>query len=700
MILTLLAVSLNDQALTRPITARFDSSGGTIGRADHSTMALPDPERFISRKQAEIAFASNVFMIRNVGAANPITVAQRTLGAGETAPLRHGDEVRIGGYLLRAECHAGEGARAPGSDVAATVASGAFVTPGARAASPLAPQALPPRPFDPYALPRSKAMPAAPAPAAAPLAPLAPLASDNPFADLFGAAPAAPDGGAFAGLVPPGDAFAGLLPPADPTGAHGARGGASGAAASPASPVSDDPFAGLMPGPAGLDPALGHVASTHAAPAARLPDDFDPFAQHAPAAAAARRSAAIPDDFAAAPGPAAGASPADDPFADLFGGAVQGGVPSIDQAFGIGSSDAGGDALANFVAGTPAPGQPAGGGLSTDPLMLFGDEGAAPTPAPASDPLLDNFPAVHGAYTPPKVAPPPAHAHIPVTVVAQPPPPRPLPASPASPLAPRPAAARAAPQAARPTPPAPAALRSPAAPPVRAAAASAPVAAGRPPGAVPAGAPGAVRAGDTAALWHAFCEGAGVDLPLPPGEGEALMRHIGRIMRAAVDGTLQLMSVRASTKHEMRAAVTQIQSSNNNPLKFSPDAAAGIDQLLSPPQRGFLDGASAMDDAMLDLVGHSIGSVAGMRAAIEGMLQRFEPAALEGQLGTGSRLANLLPMNRKARLWELYLQHHKQIRDEAEEDFHTVFGRAFVAAYEQQVERLEQQRQRERRARR
>ena len=144
------------------------------------------------------------------------------------------------------------------------------------------------------------------------------------------------------------------------------------------------------------------------------------------------------------------------------------------------------------------------------------------------------------------------------------------------------------------------------------------------------------------------------------------------------------------------STVTQIKATSKNPLKFAPDAAAGLEQLLSPPQRGFMDGATAMDDAMLDLVGHSIGTVAGMRAAIEGMLDRFDPAALESKLGAGSRLANLLPMNRKAQLWELYLQHHRQIRDEAEEDFHTVFGRAFVAAYEQQVDQLKrQQRQRQ-----
>jgi len=48
----------------------------------------------------------------------------------------------------------------------------------------------------------------------------------------------------------------------------------------------------------------------------------------------------------------------------------------------------------------------------------------------------------------------------------------------------------------------------------------------------------------------------------------------------------------------------------------------------------------------------------------------------------------VLPMNRKARLWDLYLQHHESIRAEAQEDFHTLFGKAFLAAYEQQVERL------------
>jgi FHA domain-containing protein len=190
-------------------------------------------------------------------------------------------------------------------------------------------------------------------------------------------------------------------------------------------------------------------------------------------------------------------------------------------------------------------------------------------------------------------------------------------------------------------------------------------------------------------LWAAFCEGAGVQMNarLTP----ELMRVIGGLLRSAVDGTQQLVTIRAAAKYELRAQVTMIRARNNNPLKFVPDGTAALEQLLQPPMRGFLEGPEAMTDAMNDLVGHSIGTMAGMRAALEGVLDRFTPAELEHKLGTQSMLDSLLPMSRKARLWELYLQHYQLIRSEAQEDFHTLFGKAFLAAYEQQLERLQAQ---------
>ncbi len=103
MTLTLVAVSLNDQPLSQPITAVFDARGGTIGRADHNTMALPDPQRHVSRLQAEVVAHDQGFMIRNVGSANPIVVGTRSLGSSETCALAHGDTLRVGPYVLKVQ---------------------------------------------------------------------------------------------------------------------------------------------------------------------------------------------------------------------------------------------------------------------------------------------------------------------------------------------------------------------------------------------------------------------------------------------------------------------------------------------------------------------------------------------------------------------------------------------------------------------
>src|SRR5690348_10255887 len=102
--LILRAVSLNDQPITQPIVATFGAQGGSLGRADTNTLALPDPERRISRLQAEITAAASGYVIKNVGAANPIIVRDESLAHGKSAPLRHGDQLRIGGYLLEVAC--------------------------------------------------------------------------------------------------------------------------------------------------------------------------------------------------------------------------------------------------------------------------------------------------------------------------------------------------------------------------------------------------------------------------------------------------------------------------------------------------------------------------------------------------------------------------------------------------------------------
>jgi predicted component of type VI protein secretion system len=191
-------------------------------------------------------------------------------------------------------------------------------------------------------------------------------------------------------------------------------------------------------------------------------------------------------------------------------------------------------------------------------------------------------------------------------------------------------------------------------------------------------------------LWRGFLKGAGIEFFPPNGLTPELMTTLGAMMRIAVEGIHRLVAMRATAKDEMQAEMTMIQVRGNNPLKFAPDAQVALQLLLQPPARGFLDSSSALRAALIDLQSHQVGMMAGMRSALEAVLDRFDPAKLQSLLTTRSVFDSLLPAHRRARLWELYLEHYRSLREEAQEDFQHFFGEAFREAYEAQVRSLDE----------
>jgi type VI secretion system FHA domain protein len=170
------------------------------------------------------------------------------------------------------------------------------------------------------------------------------------------------------------------------------------------------------------------------------------------------------------------------------------------------------------------------------------------------------------------------------------------------------------------------------------------------------------------------------------------MRLIGELLRESMRGAVELLVARAALKREMRAEQTMIVARENNPLKFSPSVEVALQHLLGPPSPGFMAAAPAVRDAFDDLRAHQLGVMAGMRAALDGVLQRFDPQQLESKLGARSSFASLIPATRKARLWELFQELFGQLQTEAQDDFDDLFGRAFLKAYEEQLARLRRER--------
>ncbi|MBT9459293.1 MAG: type VI secretion system-associated FHA domain protein TagH [Burkholderiaceae bacterium] len=484
----------------------------------------------------------------------------------------------------------------------------------------------------------------------------------------------------------PDDPFADLLGPA-----AGARGPAAAQAPAARTPGLVDPLAafGFEPTPQ-TSPGI-YSRPPVAAPAASpslggIPDDWDPFAPDPvaarPAAQDLARSLGSGGNFgldagAAAPSALIPDLPASGPGNDN----------SLDNLFGL-KPGMGGDPLANSALDAPMakPNMAA----SHDPLASLN---SAPKASAAS--ASDAFSDLNRPFVPPPaigakpVAPPPPPVELipPLTDIK--------PALPSGAVlswdAPsgdghtviRPAARADA---------APAAAPMPARPPVAAKPVDyAPTGMARPPAAAASPArpvASSVGSADTEALLAAFREGLATPTVQVDALTPELMKLIGQLIHESAKGTVDLLVARAALKREVRAEATMIVARENNPLKFSPSVEAALQHLLSPPTRGFMPAAPAMRDAYDDLRAHQFGFIAGMRAALEGVLARFDPAELEGRLSQRSGLMSILPGSRKARMWEVFIEHYAQIRSDASDDFHTLFGKAFLEAYEEHIDQL------------
>jgi len=205
----------------------------------------------------------------------------------------------------------------------------------------------------------------------------------------------------------------------------------------------------------------------------------------------------------------------------------------------------------------------------------------------------------------------------------------------------------------------------------------------------PAPAAAGASAGASSAL-RAFLEGAGVPhKELSPADSERMLRDCGAILRAAVEGIMMLLLARGEMRKEFEAEDrTMVAARDNNPLKLMSDPHEAMDFLFDPAERtdGFLDPVQAVGDACEDLRTHELALMAGMRAAIQGALRRFEPNVIERAFEKSQKGFSLT--SRKARLWEMFVVEQDKLSRDAQDDFNKVFGRDFMGAYQAQLRRV------------
>jgi type VI secretion system FHA domain protein len=198
-----------------------------------------------------------------------------------------------------------------------------------------------------------------------------------------------------------------------------------------------------------------------------------------------------------------------------------------------------------------------------------------------------------------------------------------------------------------------------------------------------------LESAEALALKQAFLRGAGISADAISAElTPELMELLGSLTSKSLQGAIDLLALRSLVKQEAKADVTMVLVRNNNPLKFFPDSQTVLTQMLRKKMPGFMEPLEALDDAWHDLRGHQMGVVAGTRASMQAMMARLEPSQLAAALPPAGLLDKLAPSRRAAALWDQYVRQYGAIAGEAQDQFKTLFGAAFLAAYEQEVERI------------
>lgn len=181
----------------------------------------------------------------------------------------------------------------------------------------------------------------------------------------------------------------------------------------------------------------------------------------------------------------------------------------------------------------------------------------------------------------------------------------------------------------------------------------------------------------------AFCEGAG--LPADFGNGvdpEALARELGRGMRVTTQELMSMLQDRASAKQFTKGGDrTMMGATENNPLKFLPDAAQALEVMFMRPRDGFMSGSTGIETALSDVRMHQMAVFAAIQPALLGLLQDLAPESIDADTGGG-----LLGGSGKRKAWDTYVERWDAKVDENENGMLGAFLKLFAESYVTAVE--------------
>jgi len=161
----------------------------------------------------------------------------------------------------------------------------------------------------------------------------------------------------------------------------------------------------------------------------------------------------------------------------------------------------------------------------------------------------------------------------------------------------------------------------------------------------------------------------------------------GVVVRETLEGLLLITESIREFKREFRVQLTTINPVGNNPLKHSANLDGALKKLFIEENEGFKEPVEAVRESFQGIADQQMAVYAGMQAAFNSMVDRFDPKSLENRFEKYKN-TGLLQLGQNGNNWKSYKKYHAELAGNIDYSFKRVFGDDFVKAYENQIRQL------------
>jgi type VI secretion system protein ImpI len=185
-----------------------------------------------------------------------------------------------------------------------------------------------------------------------------------------------------------------------------------------------------------------------------------------------------------------------------------------------------------------------------------------------------------------------------------------------------------------------------------------------------------------------FLEAAGIKPDAIAGQSASeVLQGSAKLLRVMVSGLMDLLRERSHMKDAFRLPQTEMQATQNNPLKFSPTVDEALRYLLNDRGEGaYLSAEDAARAAFRDVRQHEQALVKAMLQAVQDYVERFDPEELKGRFDKGLKRGGLLASANKLKYWELYEESYPALTQREDGGPPQLFTEEFARAYQQELD--------------